>query len=69
MYRFLGRVNQLDRGFEGLARAQQSIEPTEKTPADCFQASKFKLEVGKVPPSSTGKAGSIGDGRWIAQNC
>jgi hypothetical protein len=53
LYRFLGGVNQLDRGFEGLDRALQSIatrvsqyniEPTGENPPDCFQASKFKLD-------------------------
>jgi len=45
LYRFLGRVNQLDRGFEGVDRALQSIatrvsqhniEPTGENPCRLF---------------------------------
>ncbi|MEG3843729.1 hypothetical protein [Microcoleus sp. herbarium14] len=33
-----------------------------ETPADCFQASKFKLDGWESTPGATGKASAIGDG-------
>ena len=79
MYRFLGGVNQLDRGFEGLSRAQQSIatrvsqhniEPTgENTPQTVSRHPNLNGTVGRVPPGATGAGRFDGNGLLIAQNC
>ena len=74
LYRFLGGVNQLDRGFEGLDRAQQSIAAKYRADGGkprqtVSRHPNLHWTVGRVPPGATGKAGSISDGRWIAQNC
>ncbi|MEG3895028.1 MULTISPECIES: hypothetical protein [unclassified Microcoleus] len=62
-YRFLGAVNQLDRGFEGLDRLQHSIAPLGgKSPQTVSRHPNLNGTLGRVPPGATGKASSIGDG-------
>ena len=75
MYRFLGGVNQLDRGFEGLSRAAEYRNQSMvaqyrfdggKPPQTVSRHPNLNGTVGRVPPGTTG-AGRCDAGR--AMDC
>ena len=71
LYRFLGEVNQLDRGFEGLSRAgeyrnekiaAQYRADGGKPPQTVSKHPNLNGTVGRVPPGATGAGRFDGPG-------